>query len=353
MAFRYWVGGSGTWNTTSTTNWSATSGGAAGASVPTSVDSVVFDTASAAGSYTVTISGAVVCAVLNAARAVNLNSVTTTLATGSGSINAYNSLNITTVGVIITGNLNFVSTTTSIIKTSGSTIAATTSFNGVGGEWTLSDNSTFTNSVLLTNGTLKLNVYRLTAGAFDSSNSNARTIDFGTSGVLQVTGAGSTAFNCATSTNLTVANAVGQDINMTSASAKTFAGGSKTWPGIWNIGGGALTITGSNTFNGTFEASVPAAYVFEAGSTQTFTGTLALRGTSVSGVTINSTVAGTQATLSQAAGLGFDATYVTIKDSNATGGQTWNATNSIDSGNNTGWNITAPFVSNGNMLMFF
>lgn len=32
MANRYWVGGSGTWDNASTTNWSATSGGAAGAS---------------------------------------------------------------------------------------------------------------------------------------------------------------------------------------------------------------------------------------------------------------------------------------------------------------------------------
>ena len=41
MSNRYWVGGTGTWNVT--TNWSATSGGAGGASVPISTDDVVFD----------------------------------------------------------------------------------------------------------------------------------------------------------------------------------------------------------------------------------------------------------------------------------------------------------------------
>jgi hypothetical protein len=42
MAARYWVnGGTGLWN--STTNWSTTSGGASGASVPTSADDVTFD----------------------------------------------------------------------------------------------------------------------------------------------------------------------------------------------------------------------------------------------------------------------------------------------------------------------
>ncbi len=57
MPNRFWVGGSGDWNASSTTNWSATSGGAPGASAPTSVDDVFFDAAS--GSPTVTPSGAV------------------------------------------------------------------------------------------------------------------------------------------------------------------------------------------------------------------------------------------------------------------------------------------------------
>jgi len=40
MADRYWVGGSGDWTSTSTTNWSATDGGAGGASVPGAADDV-------------------------------------------------------------------------------------------------------------------------------------------------------------------------------------------------------------------------------------------------------------------------------------------------------------------------
>jgi len=40
MADRYWVGGTGTWGNSQTTNWSATSGGTAGASVPTASDNV-------------------------------------------------------------------------------------------------------------------------------------------------------------------------------------------------------------------------------------------------------------------------------------------------------------------------
>jgi hypothetical protein len=52
MALRYWVGGTGTWDTTSTANWSATSGGAAGASAPTSADAVLLDANSGAGVIT-------------------------------------------------------------------------------------------------------------------------------------------------------------------------------------------------------------------------------------------------------------------------------------------------------------
>jgi len=43
MAARFWVGGSGTWDASDTTHWSATSGGAGGQSVPGSSDDVTID----------------------------------------------------------------------------------------------------------------------------------------------------------------------------------------------------------------------------------------------------------------------------------------------------------------------
>jgi hypothetical protein len=55
---------------------------------------------------------------------------------------------------------------------------------------------------------------------------------------------------------------------------------------------------------------------------------------------LQSTLSGTQATLSDASGT-VDATYLTIKDINATGGATFNAypyNFNSDAGNNTGWN---------------
>lgn len=52
MASRFWVGGTGTWDNSTTTHWSATTGGAGGASVPGSADSVTFDASSGAGTVT-------------------------------------------------------------------------------------------------------------------------------------------------------------------------------------------------------------------------------------------------------------------------------------------------------------
>lgn len=46
MADRYWVGGTGIWNGTNTANWSTTSGGTGGASVPTSLDRVFVNSSS-------------------------------------------------------------------------------------------------------------------------------------------------------------------------------------------------------------------------------------------------------------------------------------------------------------------
>jgi hypothetical protein len=57
MATRYWVGGSGTWDGFTSTNWSATSGGAGGAGVPTDNDSVIFNSASSGASYVVQCDG--------------------------------------------------------------------------------------------------------------------------------------------------------------------------------------------------------------------------------------------------------------------------------------------------------
>jgi hypothetical protein len=57
---------------------------------------------------------------------------------------------------------------------------------------------------------------------------------------------------------------------------------------------------------------------------------------------LQSTLAGSQATLSQASGT-VNASNLTIQDINATGGATWQAfttNNNVDAGNNLGWDFS-------------
>lgn len=162
MANRYWVGGTGTWNTTSTTNWSTTSGGASGASVPTAADSVFFDQA---GTYTVTCTGALTC------NDITVSAGTVTFADGTTptfAISGSMSLVAATVWSA-TGAITFNATTTGkTITTNGVSLNSTggLTFNGTGGAWTLGSAFTVNNVVTFTAGTFNTSVsnYALTVG---------------------------------------------------------------------------------------------------------------------------------------------------------------------------------------------
>jgi hypothetical protein len=139
MANRYWVGGTGTWDAASTANWSATSGGASGASAPTTADAVNFDSGSGTGTVT-------------------------TAAGATGLTVLVNSTNI---------NL------------------------------TLGANLTVAGAVTLTIGTINLSSFTFTAPNFSSSNTNARTIAFGT-GKFSLTLNNGFIWACNDTTNLTI-----------------------------------------------------------------------------------------------------------------------------------------------------
>lgn len=207
MADRYWVGGTGNWDAT-TTNWSATSGGAGGASAPTSADDVYFDSASNATGYTVTLNAATVtCRNLSISGPASGN---VTFANAVSQINISGSLLTAATG--ITWNLSsapFLFNSTSLgntITTNGLSFTNSVTFSGVGGGWTLQDNYTTatTRTANLTAGTLDLNSKILTTGIFNSSNSNTRTLAFGASGQITLTGNNATIFNTATATNLSM-----------------------------------------------------------------------------------------------------------------------------------------------------
>ncbi len=97
-------------------------------------------------------------------------------------------------------------------------------------------------------------------------------------------------------------------------------------------------VSDGNTFN-TLTIMPGTTIEFEADSVQRIIDQLNLPGIPSGPINMSSSNDGTQATLSWAGGT-VDGTYLILKDMNATGGATFNATQSIDNGNNTGWNIT-------------
>jgi len=416
MANRYWVGGAGTWNTSSTTNWSASSGGASGASVPTASDSVFFDQAT---TYTVTCTGALTCL------DITVSAGTVTFATGTSptfAISGSMSLVAATVWSA-TGAITFNATTTGkTVTTNGVSLSGAMVFNGVGGGWTLGGALTTSSTTTLTNGTLALSTFTYTTTTFSSANSNTRTISFGT-GNFVCSGTG-TVWTTATTTGLTITGTPVVNVTSSGSTAITvnpgvfiteastisfnFTGGTYAltflgtashvaknvsftgFAGTWNAVS-TCSIYGNLTLSTgmTLTASTSRLSLRATSGTQTITtngktldfplgifgscivvfvdaltlgSTRSLQWTSASGSTIKftsgttntigsfsdlgdttlkylqSTVAGSQATLSCASGI-VQVTAVSIKDSNATGGAVFDATASgnINAGNNTGW----------------
>lgn len=286
MANRFWVGGTGTWDTTSTTNWSATTGGAGGASNPTSVDVAIFDANSGGGTVTIseditvqgfnsggftgtidfnnkivnlagngfsvyigsatptmagnpqvnlTYSGSVGARTVNpGAGVLESNAVNFTVTAGSDTVNIsgngfrvknltfnpaftgtftrpsagglYGNLTLHS-GMIFTASastLSFVPTTTQTITTGGLTLDCPITKDSTG-TLQLQDNLTMgsTRTFTLTAGTLDLSSGNrtLSTGIFSSSNSNVRSIAFGT-GNITVTGNAATIWSTGTTTNL-------------------------------------------------------------------------------------------------------------------------------------------------------
>jgi hypothetical protein len=265
---------------------------------------------------------------------------------------------VTASGLNMAGNLTLASggTYTAVVPTflaSGTITSVTktlgnTAVNGSGITVTLADAMTLgsTNTLTLTQGTFTAANFNVTAGLFSSSNSNTRTLNMG-SGTWTISGSGATAWDTATTTGMTL-NPSTSTITMTSASAKTFAGGGLTYYNLNQGGAGTLTISGSNTFNNITNTVQPNTVTFTAGTTQTVSN-FSLSGTVGNLITINSATPGTQATLSKSSGT-INAQYLSIKDSNATGGAVWNAQESTNAGNNTGWNI---FAGQENMFLMF
>ena len=233
MANRYLVaGGSGLWNATDTNNWSATSGGASGASCPTSSDDVFLDAGSAGAS--------IGCQATATAANVDCTGFTGTFSWGGAVSTTWGgswtfSAGMTVNGVAFSTQV-FTGTGTHTITSAGKQFGNFT-INSSGGSYTLQDALTVgasgTATLTFTRGTLDTNGNTVAAGGFSSNNGNTRTLTLGASALNMSTTA---PWNVGT-TNLTLT--ANTSVVTCSASGASFI----TWQ-TFNWNGMSLVFTG-------------------------------------------------------------------------------------------------------------
>jgi hypothetical protein len=264
---------------------------------------------------------------------------------------------LSNIAITIYGDLTYTASTTLTAGANAWTFGATSSktitssatldfpltFNGVAGTWVLGANLTMgsTRTLTHTNGTIDLNGKTLTVGTAYTTATGTKNLTFN-AGTLVCPTAATTAFNNAVPTGYTTTAGAGTGfISMTAATAKTFVGGGSTFNcTLSQDGAGALTITGSNTFNDIRNMVQPVSVLFTAGTTTTFISSFSLSGTAGNLVTIGSVTSAAH-TLSKTSGT-ISVSYCTISNSTATGGATWLAYTSVDGGTNTGWVFVVP-----------
>lgn len=248
MATLYWVGGSGTWDGSTTTNWAASSGGAGGAGVPTLSDNAVFDSASNATDYTVTLGSGAACADWTAASPASGN----VTFGGTANVSVYGSLLWPATGMVksYTGATIFAATSAGKTITTNGLNAGVITFDGVNGGWELGGALTCS-TVTVTNGDFSTSAsgYALTAAWLSSNNANTRVISFNASTItLSVSAVNTAGLDFTNSTNLTL-NAGTSQVTISGLQGKMY-GGSQTFYNVsFTSTSGLRLLTGDNTFN--------------------------------------------------------------------------------------------------------
>lgn len=338
MANRYWVGGTGDWDGTDTTHWSTSSGGAGGASVPTSADDVFIDANSGGG--TVDIIDYV------DAGSLNCTGFTGTLTSGSGyDLTLYGNLTLGANGIYQLWRAYFVNNATMV---SNGTSNPDLEIYAVECVLTLGD-AVAVKKITISDGTLDTNNYDLTVGILNSDNNLSSTFTFGSSSITAkiIVIDGADIVNAGTST-----------INMDYAvfggtNNWEFYGGGNTYYNLnFSSDSDAIYAGGvydDNTFHAITNSVQLEGVGFAAGSTQTITGTFGVSGTAGYPFAIRCIDYGSQFTLSKASGT-VSCDYLNITGSAATGGASWYAgANSTNVSNNSGWTFTAPPAPGGSI----
>lgn len=332
----YWVGNGGSMSTTS--KWASASNGSGGTvRVPLPQDTARFDANSiTSASQTITVD-------IPHLPAMNFTGVlnSPTLDRGATAVRVCGDITLVS-GMTNTGAgaLNFYSKAGTVNVTSAGVSWPCAIVLQLSGTVNLVDAFTTTASITHTQGTLTANA-NINSPSYSSSNTNTRALNMG-SGTWTISGTG-TVWDITTATNMTLTRGTSTvSISDTSASTKTFSGGSLTYYNLSIAGAasnGAVSVTGSNTFNAV-ALNPDTSVKFQNGGTQTIQTPPRWLGTSGHLITIDSTSTGT-ATLSVASGIvGCD--YLNLSRSAATGGATFYAgSHSTNTTGNSGWSFTS------------
>jgi len=347
----YWVGGTGNWSDTA--RWSLSSGGAGGQAVPTSLDNVIFNSASNATAYTATIDlVSSACAKCNQLTISGPASGNVTLA-GNQTIIIFGNVTLPATGLTrtYTGPINLSgSTTGKTFTTNGVQLSSSITVNGVGCEWTLGSDLNLTfGSFVIQNGSFSLNTYNLTCGnlscVFGINPGTDRTLNLGSGTVSLSTAATNTIDFGLTEperANL-VFNAGTSQINLT-ASGSGIAGNNQVFNNVsfTSTTSGIRTINGSNTFNSlTLTASATGLSQYQFGGNQTITGTLTCSGSSaIARGFVRSNTIGTTRTLTVGTLAANDCDFRDITIAGTAAGTA--PTRAGDCGGNSGITFPAP-----------
>ena len=326
MANRYWILGTGTWDASTTTHWSTSSGGSGGASVPGTSDTAIFDANSGGGTVTTSSASAVGGLTMTGAASM----------TFSGDLTVQGAITLSSTVTFSSGTITQSGAGAKNLTFSGATLYG---YDCAQGTVTLQDAFSSSSTFTVSGGTFDANNKNVDFGGFSSTGSTTRTITMG-SGTWSTTASSPWTIS---GTNCTL-NCNTSQLNISKSSTGTIALGDKTYYNVNlnpNSGTPVLSITGSNTFN---NLSVTASQIgsggmgikFDASSTNTFT-TFSVSGyTSSKNVSITSSSGGTAGTLSAASGT-ITCYNLSIQDSAATGGAVWQAISSTDVSGNSGW----------------
>ena len=372
-ATKYWVGGSGTWDASTTTNWANFSGGAGGQTAPTSSDDVVFDSNSGLSSSTVTVASGAVCNNFTWSATVGTISVGSNLTISgdfswsgaggatSGFSDIYIAGNATFNASMTIGSTNyfyFNSTTTDKTITTNGKSLTTCYFSGVGGSWTTSGAFTSTGTVYCNAGTLNLGNTLSSSGLYTGGgtfNSNNYSITLtstltGSSGTLNL---GSSAISITPSS--TAINFTSATINA-GTSVITINSSSTSYSSPIDVSLGLKTIynlvvsssvnmvrffDGGTINNLTFNSGQTA--IYESAKTFIVNGTLSATGSCTNYVNFISKYDGSAATIS--VGSAQSISYIQMKDITKSGAGSIACDYCVNAGTNTSITFTNTYVS--------